>query len=590
MSEGNAPSIDAYDELASGTETNEVPINLGSPVKNMMLKVQHPPSVLEGFVGLPTNDARSQVVCEWRGTDTTQQPIIPLGGESKQTAAVTDYPTDIAYLLTSSPFFPLIAFVLTTVDKNKIWVQDLANTIMNTNYNFSRFSEDATLYRPAYKSTTIALNSTAFNNTGIVSGYQFNPAILTRGVPDAVKRAGITLYELAMHDFRMFTSFIKQIHSPKIKEYTSYLQITKSKQSRYFNFPLHVRAALAAEYGLKPDDDLGVDPDTTIQLIDFSAVFKAPSEPGAPVPTASQILQGSVRSTSYLARDGVFAVQRLNNISPAFVPSGHPATSVSSGGLLASYYFCRNADGSYSYSPFSYFGASQANYATMLDVPWTSDMTWSWVRFSGLTFQAMATGPTTTTVNWGLIARKWYVGCEIQPAITSAWSANQKDGPKPDILAMQRLITEEYHKKDITEAKYNFLGGLGKIAANLAKNFVKSQGGPGGIVKKLMGATPEDDEHFTKIYKMMTETLDAQIEKRSGATSKSGKKKLNATKGIKKRLEAMDEEDVIKEIERLNLKREKLASKRKEKNKAKNVERASSKPKRKRNGKKKVTA
>jgi len=152
-----------------------------SPSHAFVAKCIHPPSAIPSFDGAPTNDARSQVLNQYRNMNIMQNVMI-LDSVTRMTrlATAADLNTfKYAILITNGGRVLGIPFVYnaTTNDMQ----QDYNNVDIQDAYNFENFYKDGQLYRTIYKSLTTYLNATFFNNTGAVVGSQFNPSLLFAG-------------------------------------------------------------------------------------------------------------------------------------------------------------------------------------------------------------------------------------------------------------------------------------------------------------------------------------------------------------------------------------------------------------------------
>nr|WAY16453.1 hypothetical protein [Hepelivirales sp.] len=157
-------------------------------------KCIHPPSSINGFAGLPTNDSRSQVCIEWRSVNINKRPILyNPDADSTQLWPLDAAVFDVCYLHTNGARVLSIPFFSNPFYSNNRMTQDLANVITNNMYNWNNWEDDANKFRVIYKSTTQTLNATAFNNTGIVTGNQFNPAILFQGFLNSSRPKTIAL-------------------------------------------------------------------------------------------------------------------------------------------------------------------------------------------------------------------------------------------------------------------------------------------------------------------------------------------------------------------------------------------------------------
>lgn len=431
-----------------------------------MAKCLHPPSAVNGFEGLPTNDTRSQVTVEYKGIFLSQASGY-VNGDNKVVPPARK-PTSFAYLVTGGGLrFQAFAFFKDTDNGN--WYQDVPNIIVNNVYDSERVSYDVNLYRPTYKSITQSLNTTMFNNTGMVVGNSFNPPLLWAG----------SLGELAEKHPARFRDFVKF----RIK---SKQPLSRRSKCKHFNaFPASVKMdvlEIVKSVISNLDDDtrgfqhisleddpitVDLDPSAKIQFIFFG---EAADQPLTPVPTMDQILNNDTRSATYPAREGAFVVSRLNNISPAWLAPTNGTNSLF--GLYECY--CSYIDNVGQYHFVNLFDRGELGTAANVarDIQWAQDMTWSWIQYQGLSYNSNQDVVTQQQ----LLATKFVSGYEFQPAYLSPFAGLQRLSPKPDLMAMEELMREFYNLKSILPAKYNFLGMLARGAAKLLPFITKHSG------------------------------------------------------------------------------------------------------------------
>nr|QYF50006.1 MAG: putative structural protein [Heilongjiang sediment hepe-like virus 1] len=438
----NPVDLDMYDSLHRDNEIQTFSASM-SPKQSFLHKTLHPPSAIPGYLGMPTNDARSQVVVNWRSVNMMNKPIIAdfTSGKTRYVTPTDLESFDIAFLVPNGARVQQIAFINNaTINRMD---QDYNNTILQDNYNFKNWQEDARLYRFAYGSTTTYLNATAFNNIGMVSVAQFNPSILFSG----------TLITFAEEMSYKFIKFIKDT-----RKCSSTLS---SQMELHPSFPKFICDELNQ---FKSVLDLNIDPNTTIQVINFGST-------GLPVstivPTNTQINAMSMRSYTGLAKEGTFSISRNNTISPEWLTATNTSPS-NLAGLYQCYYYNIDASGLPHFIPFKEnadVGVTLASAPTLKDTLWSKDSTWTWYRYSGLSMN-----PNTSTSTSMLITKN-FRGFEIQPCAASAWSGMMQLGPKPDLEAMQALMDAFYELKDGMPARYNFWGVIADIAMQGAKTF-----------------------------------------------------------------------------------------------------------------------
>lgn len=480
QSEDMAMPSNGFEELIAPEV--EVPKTVNARAA-FMSKCLHPPSAVNGFEGLPTNDTRSQVTAEYKGLFLSQSSgyVQPDGTCVPPTAK----PTSFAFLIPGGGLkYQAFAFFKDTT--NGSWFQDVPNTIINNVYDVSRVCFDVNLYRPTYKSITQSLNTTMFNNTGMVVGNSFNPPLIWAG----------SFTEFADKHPAMFRDFIRY----RLKNKPT---LVRRSRCKYFhNFPASVKMdvlevvkqsmtsrsrptkdddedlsdyteiALNLKIDSVKDEDpltLDLDPSAKLQFVYFGEAAAGQGNL-IPVPTMDQMLNNDTRSATYPAREGAFVVSRLNTIAPRWLVPTNGMNSVN--GLFECYFAFYDPDGQYHFNALFDRGELKTKPDNARDIQWAQDMTWSWVQYQGLSYNSNQDAVTQQQ----LLATKFIAGYEFQPAYLSPFAGMQHLSPKPDLMAMEELLREFYEFKSILPAKYNFLGMLARGAAKLLPFITKHSG------------------------------------------------------------------------------------------------------------------
>lgn len=461
----NPVDVDLFNNLHNDTEI-QTHTNVKHTQQDAVIrKLLHPPSAVPEFAGLPTNDARSQVVVEWRNMDLMDAPRVINYKTGTPTylqvieATNEDLSTfDYGFFIPNGARVKHIGMVRNNTAPDKRMYQDYAGVAIEKLYNFRNWVEDVNLYRPIGKSTTFYLNATMFNNTGMVVGNQFNPNILFAG----------TLLGLAFERPQLFYAMVKSMYQHK--------QISTTRDSncieKWLNFPHYHRVEILKHLNLNPTDHLNLDPNTNHQIINLGRIS---TEPGiVNFPTSSQILGNSMRSYGGKALEGAFSVQRLNTIAPQWLASGNTRAAVDTSEITGLYQCWRaelqGSDDDYILTPFhenADVGVLESSLRALYDTLWSKDMTWSYVFFSGLSLNPQ-TGSATSKQ---LLIKKTYSIYEVQPNLSSAWAGMVRLGPKPDLTTMQAVMDGFFELKDVMPARYNFWGTIASLAANGLKTF-----------------------------------------------------------------------------------------------------------------------
>jgi len=465
-----------------------------TPTNAFVMQHMHPPSAVPGYLGMPTNDSRSQVTIRW-----VQYGIVDSSSYlSTAPATVTPVnPGDIsgyAFLTTSGVNHSTYTFVkfIQPVTHRDTWRQDINNTKPLDVYDVTRMSLDATVYRPTYKSVTTYLNATAFNDVGIVTTAQYNPPLLFAGQIESLAADKPQLFlkllkchssyghPIALDKFLLEPKFLQKCEetvAEGLKTYRAGLKELEDELASLIEWPKdrqdadrirQIKKTLEAHAQIKP---VTLDPSTSIQFADFgnSGNDISGNQSGAVVPTTDQVMNLSTRSYGGKALDGCFTVSRLNTIAPSWKVVGPIRNGTAAGlGLFFCYFTFRDNNGIDDVKPFlSGSGRVELVPGAYLceDAQWSSDQTWTWTVYDGIAPNPIASAATTR-----VIAIKQYIGLELQPAAKSPWAGSQKLSPRPSLSAMQRLLEAYFDMKDGTAAKYNFLGNMTAFANVAQKN------------------------------------------------------------------------------------------------------------------------
>lgn len=476
--------------------SNTVPISADNevqataPVKNpshsFIDKHIHPPSAVPGYAGMPTNDSRTQVITNWVELNTIRNVKGPAPAGQAPVDAAPNYVDGFAFLHTSGIRHPNIAFFHynQSGDVADGWHQDVANTIRLSIYDTNRFRYDANKFRPAYRSNTITLNATAFNDVGMLSSCQFNGSLLFSG----------TILQLTEKYPKRAKAFLTAHCSAHkiagIKK--DHLELFPPNIQSHLRDVLHVQdgatilvGGRAANLRTEVPEQLNLDPNTSIQFIDFNKQGNGESgnQLGAVVPTHSQVINMSTRSYGGPAKEGNFITQRINTVAPRWMAAANDdAANLPNLGMYECYVAYEDLNGVDQFYPFTEIGVD-GKCRPLIDVQWSDDMTWGWTLITGL---VPNTNISTGLVSDNLLIVKTYIGTEIQPAAQSAWAGMQALGPRPDMTAMQALMEAYYDLKDGMPAKYNFAGlaNVARLAASkIAPHAIKF------VTNKLQGNT-----------------------------------------------------------------------------------------------------
>ena len=466
------PSLDLFSSSIKPDAGEVVTAPIRNQSESAIRKLLHPPSAVPGYAGLPTNDSRTQVTLEYVDTSINITPRVQaydasgVAGPVEELTPAALSTFDYALLSPNGGRVFAVPFIFNSLNGYNLLTQDLANVDVNSSYDMRSLVRDATVYRPAYKSSTYMLNATAFNNTGIVTSNQFTPNLLFGG----------TLLNFAQKNPAEFHQFFAQElkRMPSDERFVDVKHPDFKRHAGTFDlYPVHVQDELRHRIGFPSATAVPtLDPNTSIQIVMLgrsgtTASISPEIVKTSPVPTATQIMNQSMRSYSGKATEGIFTINRLNTVAPRWLTAGKAAAGgtpfAGDDGLYRCYiahYFVRDSYQGVVYQPLYEnvpTGTVPSIGDTLLDTMWTEDMTWGWTIFQGLSVNP-AGGASLQ-----LVTKKHYLGLEAQPAPLSAWAGMSRLAPKPDIMALQATMDAFYELKDSMPARYNFLGTLGTI-------------------------------------------------------------------------------------------------------------------------------
>jgi len=512
--------------------TETVPMNQYQ-VSTLVKKLVHPPSDVT-YTGLPSGAVRSQVCMEIKGLKLNNPPLI-VGPDNN--LKIDANPEKIAptILVLNGPRAAAVSFVY---DNNFGYdYQDEGTVYYNDAFNFQTWSENVNVFRMNYKSTTVSLNATAFNNTGIVSASQFVPAILFGGALvdffssnrtaalDFLTQQFVKRTKVAdIPDFHIIGTYPipeRDIHAYKLvtKEHPHY----KEYHDGWLQFPRSVRLdiidvlsktpkwkELKADIRERDGHVLSMLPNAPIQILNLNKVGYQIGASISTCPTTNQVVNVA-KSYSGAARDGCFMVQRLTQPLVNWVPACRADTPAQSPPRLFACFIYTTFGGSY--IPLfeqATAGTAPGSGGILLDAPWTSDMTMGWIKFDGLALNSTVTAKTTDQ----LLIVKTITGLEFQAATGGAFSCLTKQSPDHDDRVMESVMNIQADFKDGMPAYYNSWAMLAQLA--------------GTAVTKL---APHLINYFTK-------------------NPLGGKKQPTAKKAIKKEAKQVAKKEAKKEVKR----------------------------------------
>lgn len=488
---------DSFQQVqASETEVFTKAIPLSNDEKSGVLrKVVHPPSD-EDFLGLPSGGDRSQLIMEFKQLKFPNPGLFIAGTTFVPPEANATYRDriTITMLCLNGPRVAAVQFHYDGVLGYSY--QDQGTVYYNDTYNFKNWSTDVNLFRTVYKSTTVALNATAFNNVGMVAASQFNPSILFAGTvgeflgqnrdsalkwfKDCFEKHGKLAQEDDFVDVCLCNKDVEHhtytVHRKGGRFYDHYvknwLSIPRSTRLDLVEALMSTKMAKKLSLNLNENgtgDVIGMAVNTLIQVLNLNNVGKDVAGVVDGVPTMSQIQQVA-KSYAAEARGGLFQVQRLNTVDVAWKPASRAGGSGDSTPRLYNCYIYYTNGGTYTplYEE-QVEGASVASDVILKDALWTEDMTMGWIQFDGIVPNVSFQG-TDAPVTSQYFVVKAITGVEIQPAMKGAYAQLGKKAPAIDLKMMQTLLTTQAEFKDGMPASYNSWGMLAQLAGNVISN------------------------------------------------------------------------------------------------------------------------
>jgi hypothetical protein len=430
-----------------------------TPSQAFVCKVTHPPTTVPEFSGLPTQDARTQVVYNMRNIDVLKTPVTFDFGTAKYASNSWNDHNDYTIIVPTGArikWFGCCYNYTAGSGLTNTYTQDVGNVGVQDNFDFQNWSSTVNLYRPCYKSITLYPNVTAFNNQGVISAQQFNPNILFSGSMSSMSYDQPKLFNMALD--HLFTTKGDDLFCSSETHSDFHHAVIES----WF------KSRKLRSRGLK------LDPNNFIQIINLGKVGYE-SDAVSLVPTPSQIAQNSMRSYQDKFINGAFVVSRVNTLSPKWMSGSN--TQLNSKGLYECWSYTIGSDDATHLVQLKDPAApgSNADSPVMLDTLWSSDMTWQFIRMQGISPNITA-GPTEYGATVSPIAIKHYYGIEAQPVWNGPWNGIARMSPKPSLSEMQSLMDTFYEMPDGMPAKYNALGAFLPFLASAlphALSFVK---------------------------------------------------------------------------------------------------------------------
>jgi hypothetical protein len=342
----------------------------------------------------------------------------------------------------------------------------------NSGYNWYNFISDIATVRSSYKSETVYLNATDFNNQGQITTSKFKPNIL------AVATA-VSLFDSHANDRQSLKSLYSalglKVPLPKIKDEDGYEVIRDN---------VNVAATLYG-FGIQVLQ-VGV----TTNGAAVTSVYSSPAQfiTGILPTNSSSVLTYSSKGTTRMLKEGSFVVHQ--NVGPIseWTSVATEGVSLSSTNAPNGVYVSlirANYTNSYVYAPLYSDSAVLATtlpgwYNSAFDTPW-NNLDWAMTICEGITIPSTV-GTTLSSVPY--LSVKSFAGLEIQPNVGSSLLPFQSMLPKPDPTALKMAAGIFHERPDSLPASANDLGTIASTIVSFLPTAI-------GWLKNIFGSKPE---------------------------------------------------------------------------------------------------
>lgn len=415
-------------------------------------KYLHPPRPTRSeYAGIPDKNTTPSAFAEYKMIQQIQT--------YKVATPDTIYYPNVLFIYTSSAIAPIITIPFKLLSDGTFSADEFTASV-NPNINVQDMIRQNASGRLEYKSTTISLNATAFNNQGVVTTSQFRPNI-------SIYRAGdlIENHYHEMHDAEKMIETLYKFYNIK------YVPPTKIDPQTH-----HLQ-------------HLGVAVDNYIQIL----------SPGTLPSVSTPIAMMSPNSTSVLATEGSFVVQKFDIDS---IPYKSFANSKDAGSAPGTYAgmpcyirFQNPSVETFALYPIRVVGQPGNATEILTDLPWF-DFNWGYSLYEGMSigFQNGSTPPYLTV--------KAITGFAFQPLPNSALSPFIRESAMYDQEAIRFISMTNHAMPDSLPAKMNFWGSLGKILLSSAPQIIET-------ISNIFGKKRTNDER--KTTKSTVDALTAKI-------------------------------------------------------------------------------
>jgi hypothetical protein len=463
-----------------------------SEADSLIRKIVHPPTCQE-IAGLPSGGARSQVVLELKQLKSMARPLV--FGPTTVTLVPNDISARFApsLLVLNGARVAAAQFIYDGTSGGAYsgdTYQDVANVYYNDSLDFDTWATNTNLFRLIYKSTTVTLNSTMFNDVGIVAAFQFTPSLLFSGtlakfldtnraaalkfINDVFSRVGCV--KIPEKGFVTISDANPDFQHEYHAIHSDHHHFEQAKKM-WSSFPKSVRADIAESFntsdfavknkiGIEVDPGkyvLSLNPDSNIQILNLN---NSGTGVNSYAPTINQVVSTG-RDYSTDAKEGCFMVQRLTQPNVQWLnatrTSGRADTPIP---YLYGCYVFTNAGSTYVPLYEQQNTPGTARNTILRDTAWTDQMTMGWIVFDGLCPNVFAESGTF----FQMLNIKSITGIEVQNTVSGAYAPLAKPGPIQDEAVMERILFTLNEFKDGMPASFNSWGMLASLAGNVISN------------------------------------------------------------------------------------------------------------------------
>lgn len=447
--------------MSTASEPNVMTID-GVPVKpqstngtDYVKKVTHPPTTLPtGYCGVPDasqpNFVPLEVKCEQNIQSTytipidaaTTAPAFPVGGRILLVSPSGGYVGQYIFYWNGAGWVQTLNQVPVATVRPAI-NGNVASTTMH-GYNFDNLTKDFDAIRTVYKSNTVYLNATDFNNQGTVTDCKFKPSVSRTTFSSLRESLDATGKKNLDRACRPIIDRIKK-SAALDNEFVNLGPLGNPE----FDFNVQVWTM--------PNDTTTLTSPYDILAPTWTQI----SGTGLPN-TPDDVLTASPKATTRMAREGTFTVQQP--VDPVQLWTNLPDNSSSSQQYPAGCTFSILRANSGTAANFVALHTGLSGTGGTLrdsDVPW-NNLDWTFTMFDGLSQPTF--NESGIPINAPYLTDKGFCGIEGAACPAGSLMSFQKLLPLPDPEALQMAAGIFHARPDSLPAAANDMGTIAKVA------------------------------------------------------------------------------------------------------------------------------